>query len=100
MEKTTLKQAELIWELSERFQKTVPKVEDLTMREADAVIKDLLKNGKTEALKSESTVNPLLWGMTLKLVYQNWIKNGLTPTIEQVRFREEVERTYLLFDFD
>lgn len=99
MEKATEKQVEFIKTLSERFQKAVPNFEELSLEDAKVLIDEWLTNGKPSGSQVKADINPVQWGLALKLVYQNWTRNNSSPLKDKENFIQEVKNTYLLFEF-
>lgn len=99
MEKITEKQVNFIKELSERFQKLVPNFDEMSNQEANILIKEWLTNGKPFGSSVKGDINPVQWGLALKLVYQNWTRNNSSPLKDSENFIQEVKNTYSLFEF-
>lgn len=100
MTKVTQKQIDLINDLSEKYQKPCPEVEQLSTHEAWMWIRDVLEGVKNGKIDTAHEISPVQWGLSFKLVYRRWTEESLNPIKDQVEFIQEVRETYLLMQIN
>lgn len=99
MEKITEKQKAYLSDLSEKCQRPIREIDTLTSFDADLLIKEFINNKPKVEEKPKVPMNGVQWGLALKMVYQRWIYTSKKPLQSQMDFKEEVMRTYSLFEF-